>query len=144
MEGKKYPTTVDFVAALLKEHHTLASNCLATTSLFSIARFKESRIQYQLLICWSPHSNAFVHSRAADVHGSPLCFGVGTPIFSHVYICFRFKPLWSWPPGQLRPFSSFGFIAYIIRNTWRKVKWYSSVLMFRNLKSFCARIVFIQ
>lgn len=48
MEDKKPPakTTVAFVATPLKEHHTLASTCLATATLFSIARFKDSGIQY--------------------------------------------------------------------------------------------------
>lgn len=44
-----------------------------------------------LLIFWSPHSNAFVNSRAADVHRSLLYLGVGMLVFSPCIPVFPFQ-----------------------------------------------------
>lgn len=54
-----------------------------------------------LLVCQNPHSNAFVNSRAADVHRSLLSLGV--PVFSHVF------PFQTWMKLDTPPPSCFFF-----------------------------------
>lgn len=95
-----------------------------------------------LLICPSPHTNAFVNSRAADVLRS-LSPGVSMPVFSHVYMYFHFKPAASWTSHYLCAFSWLGSIACIIKKACSKVtvKWSLSFFWFDVHKS---EVVFLQ
>lgn len=139
MKEKKPPakTTVAFVATPSKEHHTLASTCLATATLFFHSKVQGLQDTVSLLlICQSPHSSAFVNSRAVDVHRS-LFLGVGMQVFSHVYMYLHFKLSWSWTPHYLCAFSWFGSIACIIKKTGSKVtvKWSLLFFWFNVCKS---------
>lgn len=90
-------TTVDFTAAPLKEHYTI---CLLGYWCFFF-HSKVPGIQNTvslLLVCSSPHSNAFVHSRATDVCRSRLYFCVGMSTFSHLFPCHTCMKLATRPP----------------------------------------------
>lgn len=75
-----------------------------------------------LLICPNPHSNAFVNSRAADVHRS-LSLGVGMPIFSHVYMYFHLKPAGSWTPHTFVLFLDLAPLLALSRKHAVKSQW---------------------
>lgn len=148
-EGEKPPakTTVAFVATPSKEHHTLASTCLAIATPFFHSKVQGLQDTVSLLlICQSPHSNAFVNSRAADAHRS-LSLGVGTQVFSHVYMYFHFKPAWSWTLRYLCAFFDLAPLLALSRKHAAKSQWNeascSSGLIFLNLKSFHSRVVSI-
>lgn len=75
-----------------------------------------------LLICPSPHNNAFVNSRAADVHRS-LSLGAGMPVFSHVYRYFHFKPAGSWRPHTFVLFLDLAPLLALSRKRAAKSQW---------------------
>lgn len=98
-----------------------------------------------LLICQSPHRNAFVNSRAADVHRS-LSLGVGISIFP----CIKVFPFQTCMKLDI-PLPLCFFLIWLhclhYQENMQQSQWNeascSSGLMFINLKSFRKRVAFI-